>query len=159
MSLFEDNRYLYRDTFFVFFSKAKRPSRPEIETMLNKIGSRYRSINMREIDGSFESITIFSPQDHSAMDIVCVEGDDVGEQIHEIMGEFKTMTLTKEDRQRLSELKAMDCRMDIFHFGEVSETDEEDDDFLDPGGLMAVLEQLAELTNGISYDPQSQSFL
>jgi hypothetical protein len=93
------------------------------------------------------------------MDIVCVDGDDVREQLREIVSEFRTMTLTKEDRQRLGQLADVDCRFDVFHFGQVSDSGDEEDDFLDPGGLMSVLELLVELTDGIGYDPQSQSLL
>jgi hypothetical protein len=67
------------------------------------------------------------------------------------------MTLTGDDRQKLKQLGEADCRFDVFHFGQVSESDEDDDDFLDPGGLMAVMDRLAELTGGVSFDPQSQS--
>lgn len=159
MSLFEDNRFEYRDTFFVFFRAEKRPSREDIEALIKKLGSRYQAKDLRDDEGKFDSVCILSPQDYSAMDIVCVDGDDVREKLQEIIAEFKTMTLTKDDRQRIGQIAQADCRFDVFHFGQVSDSGDGDDDFLDPGGLMAVLELLAELTDGVGYDPQSQALV
>jgi hypothetical protein len=157
MSLFEDNRYMYRDTFFVFFQHRNRPTSDSIEQALKKMGDKYQAKNFREVDGKFESVTIYSPQDYSAMDIVCVEGDDVREQTREILAEFQSMTLTGEDRTKLKQLSGADCRYDVFHFGQVTDSNDDEDDFLDPGGLMAVMDRLSEISQGVSYDPQSQT--
>ena len=89
------------------------------------------------------------------MDIVYVQGPEVQEQVAEIFQDFKTVTVTGEDRKKLEVLTKSDARFDIFHFGEVV-TGSDDDEILDPGGLLLVLERLAELTQGVSFDPQSQ---
>ena len=46
-----------------------------------------------------------------------------------------------------------------FHFEQVAGSNHEEEDFLDPGGLLIVLERLAELCRGVSVDPQSGSFM
>lgn len=157
MSLFEDNRYQYRDTYFVFFEKGNRPSLDKIEASLAELGSRYETIKATEQDGEFESLTFVSPYDFSAMDIAVVEGEEVAGQISELMDEFKTMTLTGEDSEKLSTLNNCDSRFDIFHFEQVDGISE--DEFLDPGGLLLVMEKLSELCEGIALDPQSHSLL
>ncbi len=157
MSLFEDNRYQYRDTYFVFFEKTDRPTMDAIEASLAELGSRYQLVKRAEQDGEFESLTFISPYDHSAMDIATVRGEEVANQIHELMDEFKTMTLSGDDASKLQKLTACDSRFDIFHFERVQV--DEQDEFLDPGGLLLVMEKLTELCQGVALDPQSHSLM
>lgn len=159
MSLFEDARYHYRDTLFVFFKQDNRPSYSSLQRMFQKMGNKFEVYNSTNTGEKFESATVRSPQDYSAMDIVVVQGQEVKEQIKEMIRDFRTVTLTGEDRKKLKQLEECDCRFDIFHFGEATDTAEEDDEFLDPGGLLLLLERLSELTEGISFDPQSQALL
>lgn len=157
MSLFEDNSYQYRDTYFVFFQRENCPDSGSIESALAELGSRYRTMKRSENDGEFESLTFVSPYDFSAMDIVLVQGDEVQSQIGELMDEFKTMTLTGEESGKLSKLDQCNARFDIFHFEQVASGEE--DEFLDPGGLLLVMEKLSGLCQGIALDPQSHSLL
>ena len=156
MSLFEDSRYQYRDTFFVFFQKANRPSLDKIEATLADLGSRYQTLKKSERDGEFESLTFASPYDFSAMDIVVVEGEEVQTQINELMDEFKTMTLTGEDTKKLSSLNQCTARFDIFHFEQIDGQTE--DEFLDPGGLLLVMQKLSELSDGVRLGPTEPFF-
>ena len=157
MSLFEDNRFVYRDTFFVFMRKENRPEGEKVAAVLAELGDKYETSNLRVADGKFESITIHSPQDYSAMDVTYVQGDEVTEQVNEMMNEFKIMTLTGDDRKKLEVFQNCDARFDVFHFEQVSEAME--DEILDPGGLLLVMGQLAGLIGGVSLDPQSQTLL
>ena len=157
MSLFEDNRYQYRDTYFVFFDKADQPTMDAIESSLAELGSRYQLVKRAEQDGEFESLTFVSPYDHSAMDIASVHGEEVSNQITELMDEFKTMTLSGDDARKINKLVACNSRFDIFHFERVQGNDEEE--FLDPGGLLLVMEKLTELCQGVGLDPQSHSLM
>ena len=92
------------------------------------------------------------------MDVTYVEGEEVTEQISEMMNEFKLMTLTGDDRKKLEIFQNCDARFDVFHFEQISEALEEDE-ILDPGGLLLVMARLAELCGGVSLDPQSQTLL
>jgi len=155
VSLFEDNKYQYRDTFFVFFNSQNRPDIEKIESTLAELGTRYKTIQRKESDGAFESLTFVSPYDFSAMDIVVVEGEEVTNQIADLMDEFKRMTLTGDESSKLSNLEGCDARFDIFHFEQVEGGSED----LDPGGLLLVMEKLSELCEGIALDPQSHSLM
>lgn len=157
MSLFEDNNYQYRDTFFVFFQKQNRPSLDKIESCLAELGNRYETLKSTEKDGEFEALTFVSPHDFSAMDIAVVQGEEVSNQINELMDEFKTMTLTSDDSGKLTKLGHCDARFDIFHFEKIDGGS--DDEFLDPGGLLLVMEKLSELCEGVALDPQSHSLM
>ena len=158
VSLFEDNNFVYRDTFFVYFSNENRPSGEQVKAVFAELGDKYETSAIKENDGKFESATIHSPQDYSAMDITFVQGEEVLEQVKDMMGEFRVMTLTGEDQKKLQVFEKCDARFDVFHFEQVAEGQAEDE-ILDPGGLLLVMGQLAELCQGVSLDPQSQTLL
>ena len=56
----------------------------------------------------------------------------------------------------LERLPECSARLDIYHFERTvyPEADDEDD-LMDPGALLSVLQRLAELCEGIPVDPQS----
>jgi len=159
MSLFGDSKYQYRETYFVLFHKANQPSPAQIEAALDELGSRYETVEVRMQDDELESMTIRSPHDFSAMDITVVEGEEVVNMVKKLREDFRTMTRSGEDLKKLSRLKDFDCRFDIFHFEEIADSGLGEDDFLDPGGLLLVLEKLAECCDGVTVDPQSQTLL
>lgn len=158
MSLFEDNRFVYRDTFFVYFKAHDRPDADKVKMFLAEMGDKFETTNLKESDGKLESMTIHSPQDYSAMDVTFLAGEEVIEQVSEMMNDFKLMTLTGDDQKKLQVFQDCDARFDVFHFEQVAEGQEEDE-ILDPGGLLLVMGNLAELCNGVSLDPQSQTLL
>ncbi len=157
MSLFEDSGYIYRDTFFVYFKKKNRPSAQIVQEALAGLGPKYETVNVKDNDGELGSLTVRSPYDFSAMDITYVEGDEVAVAISGLMEEFMTITLAADDKEKLQRFAETNARFDVFHFERVSDGGEEG--FLDPGGLLIVLEKIAGLCGGISLDPQSQTLL
>ncbi len=126
--------------------------------VLGSLGPRYEAVNLKANETGFEALTVKSPRDFSAMDIVFTEGEEVSAQIEELEEAMRTMTLSGDDIKKLSTLKDSDARFDIFHFEEIA-TATDDDQFLDPGGLLLVLEALAELCNGVALDPASNSLM
>ena len=157
MSLFEDNRYQYRDTFFIFFPKQNRPSTQRVLDALKSLGAKYEIQNARESDTGFESVSVISPHDCSAMDIAYEASDEVKAQIRDLLEEFRTLTLRGDDAEKLQRLQKFDARFDIFHFERV--VDNSEDEALDPGGLLMVMQTLTELVDGIGLDPQSQALM
>ncbi|MFN5709957.1 MAG: hypothetical protein ACK56J_11250 [Planctomycetota bacterium] len=163
VSLFEDDMYVYRDTFFVLFERGHRPAASEVRAALASLGKRYeldppKTEERAAGQNSLESFTLRSPYDFSAMDITYVEGAEVQQQVRELIDEFKTMTLAGDEARKLSRLAKCDARFDIFHFEQVDSA-AEDDDQMDPGGLLLVMEKLAQLTKGVGLDPQSLSLM
>ena len=142
----------------MLFQSGDVPSADDVQMVLGSLGPRYETVNLKETDSGFESMTVKSPRDFSAMDIVFTLGEEVTTQIEEIQEAMRTMTLSGDDIKKMSALKDFDARFDIFHFEEIA-TATDDDQFLDPGGLLLVLEALAELCNGVALDPQSNSLM
>ena len=157
MGLFGDSRYEYRDTFFVLFKKENRPSSDKIQACLADLGPKYETLDLKATDGELESITVRSPHDRSAMDITYVEGEEVSGQIEQIMTDFRTITLAGDDVNKLRKLNTCDARFDIYHFEQNVEGGE--DEMLDPGGLLIVMETIVQLCEGVGLDPQSQSLM
>lgn len=166
MSLFEDDMYVYRDTFFVLFERKNRPTTEQVRTALSSLGNRYDLVTAEVSSdkpaspgtSSPESFTLRSPYDFSAMDITYVEGAEVQQQVKELLEEFKTMTLDGQEARKVALLAKCDARFDIFHFEQVDSA-AEDDDQMDPGGLLLVMKKLSELSRGVGLDPQSFSLM
>ena len=80
MSLFENDEYRWRDTYFVLFDSQNRPNVVEVEAALREMDRRYQLIDVRKNeDGMFESLTLLSPDDNTAMDITIMSGEEVAE--------------------------------------------------------------------------------
>lgn len=159
MSLFADERYRWRETYFVLFKAANRPAVEALTGALHELGHGYQVTEIQQGDtGEFESLTVVSPSDYAAMDISFVDGEEVAEQIAELKQNFKRGKLSKHRQAQLEALLTCDARFDVFHFEQVAHDDafdENEDEFLDPGMLLLVLKQLAKLCHGVAIDPQS----
>ena len=136
MSLFENDQYEYTDTFFVFFKRENLPNAETVKAAIAELGDRYQFGKIAFREEQFESMTILSPQDFSAVDIVMDPNADVPTQIEELITEFRTLTLTGDDRDKLSRFKECNTRFDLFHFEQKVSGNTDPDAFIDPGGLL-----------------------
>ena len=154
MSLFEDPIYQWRETYFILFRQGDRPPASVIEQTLRQLDPRYELSSLEPADGGeFESITVKSPDDFSAMDVLYVAGEEVDEQIKELLPSLRPDAVTSEQRQAIARA---DARLDVLHFEQLtSEPAGEEEDFLDPASLLMVLEQLGALCRGVVVDPQT----
>src|SRR5665647_1725669 len=81
MSTFERDEFKWRETYFVMFDSAKRPTLKTVERVLRDLSERFELSNASaDEDGRFESITIMSPDDYAALDISFESGEEVLEQ-------------------------------------------------------------------------------
>lgn len=164
MSLFENDEYQWRETYFILFDEAKRPLATEMQRRLKKLDPRYEVRNVRaDEQGRFESLTLFSPDDYAAMDISFLCGDEVVEQTAALIGELLKVASGEEEKRRIRQLAQRRCRFDVYHFEQLvfvgRESDEDEDDFMDPGALLIVMEKIAKLCNGVVVDPQANAIL
>ena len=158
MSLFENDQYQWRETYFVLFHEKDRPTLDDVQKTLASLGNQYQVIEQRSNEGGFfESLTIISPDDFAAMDITYLAGDEVKEQVVELSDEMEDTQLTGDEKQKLKRLKSCDARFDVYHFEQVvmGQSDDEEESYLDPGALLIVLERLARMCRGVGVDPQS----
>jgi hypothetical protein len=162
MSMFENDQYRWRETYFVLFSSGRAPSLKKLKEVLQGLNDRFVLTNVQtDSAGRLESITVLAPDDFAALDLCYVEGDEVREQVALLYDELKPSVAQEADRQRLERLKRLDARFDVLHFEQLAEVGEgeELDEMLDPSALLMVLDTLVELTDGIAVDPQAGAML
>lgn len=160
MSMFENDQYRWRETYFVLFDASKRPTLERLQHMLSRLNSRFTLTNL-SADGSgrFESLTVLSPDDFAALDVCYLEGEEVLEQAALLVEEMETTDCRPEDRVRLDWLRQCNGRFDVLHFEQIVNFDDEADEMLDPSALLVVLDALATETGGLAVDPQTSTFL
>jgi hypothetical protein len=157
MSTFERDDYRWRETYLVFFDASRRPTVQQMRHKLEHLRGHYELSDLvGDEQGMFESVTLRSPEDYSALDISYVQGEEVAEQGAQLLQEFKSAALDEKERARLSTIAQSNALFNILHFEQVVDTgDDELEDMLDPSALLLVLEALARLTHGVGVDPQS----
>jgi hypothetical protein len=154
-----DERFEWRETYFILFSSAKRPTLKQVEKTVLKLGSHFElSGEEADDDGLLETLHIRSPEDHSALEIDYLCGDEVLMQVEELTKQMRGET---NEHDKLARLKKCDARFEVMHFEEMGDgyDREEADEVFDPSALLVVLDALIDLTGGVGIDPQSGSFL
>jgi hypothetical protein len=162
MSMFEDGHYRWRETYFVVFDVAKRPTVQRVKKSLTTLGRHYELKNVRGDDaGLLESLTVLSPDDFAALDISYLEGEEVLEQGAQLADDLQRTAADPAEKMRIKRIRHYNARFDVLHFEQLAaEPDaDEDDEMLDPGTMLIVLETLAKLTDGIAVDPQSGTII
>ena len=80
-----------------------------------------------------------------------------------LMGELLKAATTADEKQRIHRLAQLPCRIDVYHFEQLvfigRENPEDEDDFMDPGALLIVMEKIAKLCDGVIVDPQAYPIL
>jgi hypothetical protein len=160
MSMFENGQYQWRETYFVLFPAQRRPKLKDVQKAITRLHQHLTLTNLAaNKDGQLESLTILAPDDFAALDISFLSGDEVREQVAELAKEVEPSVCCEDEKRRLEELRTCDARLDIFHFEQMVDVDAENDEMFDPSALLVVLDTLAELTEGISVDPQGGAML
>jgi len=163
MSMFEDGKYRWRETYFVLFPSGSRPTLKAVEETLSALNENYTLTNLSaDESGLCESLTLLSPDDFAALDICYVGGAEVLEHGAELAGEMESGAVEASEKAALQQVRQYDGRFDVLHFERLSEfpdEGEEADEILDPSALILVLGALAQLTGGIAIDPQAGSIL
>ncbi len=160
MSLFGNADYQWRETYLILFPSDRRPLAEKVESILAGLKQQYeiRGVQTGD-DGLFDALTLISPDDYAAMDVSYVCGEEVIEQTRELTDELKAADPDGVDRSLLARLGGLDARFDIYHFEEVVTGNSEEDEFMDPGCLLQVMEELTQLVDGVGVDPASGALL
>ena len=163
MSMFEDSRYRWRETYFVLFDATKRPTLKSVAKMLSVLNKRFELTNMNADDkGLIDSLTLTSPDDFAALDICYTSGAEVLEQGASLVDDLKKVGAESPPPIPWEQIKRYDGRFDVLHFEQIADgaaDDAEDDEMLDPSALLVVLGALAKHTAGVAIDPQAGTFI
>ncbi|MCC7474435.1 MAG: hypothetical protein IT425_03500 [Pirellulales bacterium] len=165
MNTLNDEQLEWRDTYFVLFNEADRPTVTQVEAAITEASRQLKLQNLEgDEDGMFESVFVEAPQDNAALEVNFEHGEAVSGQSVELAKQMKG-DLSAKHLQLM--LKA-DARLDIMMFERVRNSyaadqfDDEDDwesNSLDPSSLLNVVTALAKLTRGLPIDPASGTVL
>lgn len=157
MSMFENSQYRWRETYFVLFESSKRPTLEKLQRAMAAVNDRFTLTNLRSDDqGRAESLTVLAPDDFAALDISYLEGEEVLEQGERLAEDLESGPCRAEDRDKPAKIRRSNGRFDVLHFEQVVDFgDDEGDEILDPTALLAVLDTLVHLTDGVAIDPQA----
>ena len=162
MSLFGDPLYRWRETFLVLFQKEQRPLIETVQQALEGIGDfdfEERSVSE---DGLFESLTITSEVDLVGMQILYVEGEEVREEVENLASQILEDDLLSPEQGQLEQVNQATARFDILHFERLTGSSgdaDDDEEYLDPGSLLAVAAELSKIVHGVAMDPGSGTFI
>jgi hypothetical protein len=162
MSTFEDNRYRWRETYFVLFRARKRPTLKSVTKLLAGLNKRFELTNLNaDEDELIDSLTLISRDDFAALDICYTSGAEVIEQGVALLADLRKLGADEPPPVPWQEIAQYDGRFDVLHFEQIAEGDEADseDDMLDPSTLLLVLGALAKHTGGVAIDPQAGTFI
>lgn len=154
-----DDRFEWRETYFVLFQSRKRPLLSEVEAAFHGLGSQFQLTEPAADDeGRIEALNIVSPEDHSALEIDYLSGEEVSMQVAELTKELRGEAGYAE---KLARLQRCDARFEVMHFEEMVDAmpGDEGDEVFDPSALLMALETLVKLTDGVGVDPQAGTLL
>jgi len=116
MSTFEDDRYQWRETYFVLFDPEKKPMLHAIRKGLDPM---FRSLQIRESladeQGRIESLSVASYDDFAAIDLVYQCGDHVAMETSTIV-EDMLRSASSKNRVQIEKAKKHQARLDVLHF-------------------------------------------
>ena len=122
MTLFEDDRYDWRETYFVCFESSHRPKLPEIRRALKTYTSFFCILNSKaDLHENLVEMTIASYEDHAALEIVYREGHGVLTEAKQLVKSLKKEA-NAEERAQLQKIVQCKTRFDVHHFEQLAET-------------------------------------
>ena len=171
------DEFHWRATYFILFPQDRRPMLDAVAAKLAAANARFEIENpAADESGLLQSLLVESSEDHAAVEISYEVGDAVIEQNLEWAKQLQEQL----PADKLQEIMLADARLDVAHFermpanganapvdvasttGEFSDEFDEDEeafDMLDPTCLLTVVDALAELTGGLTYDPAAGEIL
>ena len=122
MTLFEDNRYDWRETYFVYFESSHRPKLSEVRHALQTHAPFFDVLDSRaEPNGNLSAITIASYENHAALEVIYREGQDILIEAQHCARSLKKGANEKELAQ-LQKIAQCKRRFDVHHFEQTAET-------------------------------------
>ena len=125
MSLFNDDRYTWRETYFVLFEDfRRRPSLDSLRRELQRHGATLKILgSTTNPAGRLRTLTVASYEDHSALEIVFRQGSQVAVEAGDLIRSIEKGCTAKE-RERLHTVKHWTTKFDVLHFEQTAGTAE-----------------------------------
>ena len=122
MTLFDDNRYDWRETYFIYFDSAHRPKLPEIRRALQTYAPLFYILGSQtEPDENLVEMTIASYENHAALEITYREGKEILAEARHLARSLEKEA-SEEERAQLQKIVRCRSRFDVHHFEQTAGT-------------------------------------
>jgi len=130
MSMFEDDRYCWRETYLVMLNRLKHPETSEVVRELKKLKGRI-DIDKTQSDanGLLESLVVISPNDSSAVELQYREGTDVIAEFAALADELERHDPAVGERKKIARAREFSAKIELLHFEKVQETPQQKQSF------------------------------
>jgi hypothetical protein len=123
MSMFDDNRYCWRETYLVMLDRRKRPLVAETGQRLKKLDGRLEiTIPQTNADDLLESLVVVSPNDSAAVEIRYSEGTEVVKEFAALADELERHEPNAKERNKIAGAREMTAKIELLHFEQIQDT-------------------------------------
>ncbi|MCL2349342.1 MAG: hypothetical protein FWC50_13915 [Planctomycetaceae bacterium] len=122
MSTFEDNSYCWRETYLIMLDPKKRPETCVLLPFLQKLKNKHEIKNLvAEPSGFLQSLTIVSPNDSAAIDVVYREGYDIRTEFAAFADELERHTSSPGERKKIKIARDFSAKIELQHFEQIGD--------------------------------------
>ena len=122
MSMFDDNRYCWRETYLVMLDRAKRPMTSETVLRLKKLNARLEITTHRgSTDGLLESLIVIAPNDSAAVEIRYNEGTEVEKEFAALADELERHEPSAKERKKIARARGFSAKIELLHFEQIQD--------------------------------------
>ena len=130
MSMFEDDRYCWRETYLVMLDRLKHPKTSEVVQGLKKLKGRIEIGNTQSnASGLLESLVVISPNDSSAVELQYREGSDVILQFDSLADELERHDPAVGERKKIARAREFSAKIELLHFEQVKKKPQQKQSF------------------------------
>ena len=120
MSMFDDNRYCWRETYLVMLNQHKRPAMTEMVQRLKKLGDRLEIKDARsDANGLLESAVVIAANDSAAVEIQYREGADVATEFAALADELERHEISAKERKKITLARGFSAKIELLHFEQI----------------------------------------
>ena len=122
MSMFDDNRYCWRETYLVMLDRRKRPAMSEMVPRLHRLNDRLVIKNPRSVANDwFESLIVIAPNDSAAVEIQYHDGLEVTTEFAALADELERHELSAKERKKITQARGLSAKIELLHFEQIEE--------------------------------------
>lgn len=130
MSMFEDSRFCWRETYLVMLDSSKRP---ETSTLVQRLKQLHNRHEIRDIcsdsQGLLASLCVIAPNDGAAVEIQYHQGEDVKQEFAALADELERHEPTKKESKKIAAAKEFDAKIEVLHFEQMQDIPGEKNSF------------------------------
>lgn len=119
MSLYDDSRYNWRETYFVFTDAARRPAldrlKRELSRTIPSLTFQTRNAGDTESDALLESLCVISEENHSGVEILWSGGEQLVLEIEALAKELSKHASPRE-KNKIEQMKTATGKIEVLHF-------------------------------------------